>query len=562
MAGKGTLTVQGPFETTDVRVLDAGLREVAAGTHSLKAELDPGIYRVVAQVPGSSQEKLVVVEAGKPVSVGDFRLAWDSVAPHGQSRSRHEYQTDPAVRVSHQTHANLGGNARLLVYVRTPGKPGAGVPSFRILNAKGETSAAFPEVGEHNGDAGWAACSLTLPAGTYQIEHSTPLGLRAQTIFADDNWQTQMFVPWSDTVDFGSAVLHMRRPAQGFEPANFRQYTKTEAALDGLADHRLVLNPADIDDFLNGKFEDPMLGLIGAYALLLQNEVDYGRLGVISDNLLNLIPHSPDARLLHFIAASSGVAPAAAPPGGWPVFTEPPLFAFGCERLLDFASRIKDVCPAASWLGRISMSLSTGSTWTRWDPALDASEAMTKLKREINARISDSERALEALARSFADGLAVASFKLFKPAATVPLLMKFMKGIGPPLLQWLEDNGVFDIDAVNERTANSMAVKLAPELQLPQSVTAEALKKLLDEAIPVRKRPKKTLQASSNALVPPTVISPVPVVAKAPKKKAAVRRRRATKTVAHRRTAKVSAGRKGVSKAAAKKRSRKKLKKI
>lgn len=66
----GRLSVVGPFETTDLRVLDAGLCEVGSGTHELTTDVAPGIYKVVAQVPGSRDEKLVLVEAGKSAHVG------------------------------------------------------------------------------------------------------------------------------------------------------------------------------------------------------------------------------------------------------------------------------------------------------------------------------------------------------------------------------------------------------------------------------------------------------------------------------------------------------------
>ena len=90
---------------------------------------------------------------------------------------------------------------------------------------------------------------------------------------------------------------------QGFRSSPSR-YEYVEAALDGLASGRVVLTPNEENELLYAKFENPMLGMIGAYAYILRGQIDYHRLGVISGNLLELLPNSPDARLLAILASS------------------------------------------------------------------------------------------------------------------------------------------------------------------------------------------------------------------------------------------------------------------
>lgn len=519
MADKGVLAAVGPFETTDLRVFDAAMREVAGGTHIVNKELEPGIYRVVAEVPGSRDEKLVVVQAGQQTDVSGFVLNWDSVTPHKASQSHHEYQMYPAGRISQATHADLGGDARLFLFIRTPGGPGSGMPSFRMLNAAGSEVARFPGVGEHDVAAGWVGCSLKLPAGTYQLDHDVPrLGLRSQALFVDDGWQTQMFASWRDEADFSSAVTHMRPRDEGFRPDNFWEFTQTEAALNGLGERRVILHPGEITMFLDGKFNDPMLGLIGGYALLLAGDVDYNRLSIISDNLLRLIPHSPDARLLKLISVTRGELPPKEP-AGWPVFSDPPLFAVGTDHLALLSAHVKALCTADSWFGRISMSLTTGSTWTRWDPTLNASAALAKLSNEIDAMLRETERGFDTLFESVAGGLSAATMHVVKPQTIAPVLKLLVRKSGPALVDWLQQAGVVNLDAMNESVANQMAAKLAPDLQLPQSVTAAALKKLLNERIPTT--PKRTKPVATIAPPPPQMVGAAPgdVIASRPRAK-------------------------------------------
>ena len=318
MEAKGRLNVSGPFETTDVRVFDADWSEVAAGTHAITKELAPGIYRVVAQVPGSRAEKLAVVEAGKGndrrwihARLGfDHAPRADAVARRISIRSRGEdQQAEPRGSRWQRTALHLRPHLRRGLR--------RALPSFTLRDRTGVACASFPAMGEHDATAGWLACSLKLPAGTYQLEHQMPeMGLRDQAIFVDNHWQTQAFVPWREVPRFEAAVLHMRPASEGFDPKKFWAFAQTEAALDGLAHGRVILQPEEITGFLHGKFDDPMLGLIGAYALVVQPDINYDLLKVVANNLCRLMPHSPDAQLLDLVALDTRQYPTQDAGGG------------------------------------------------------------------------------------------------------------------------------------------------------------------------------------------------------------------------------------------------------
>jgi hypothetical protein len=149
-----------------------------------------------------------------------------------------------------------------------------------------------------------------------------------------------------------------------------------------------VLGSDRLQAFLDGKFDNPMLGMLACYAVLKQPEVDYWRLQYIAGNLLSLIPHSPDAQLIKLLAELGRSSPSTATPDNWPRFTAPPMLAVGTELLMRQTSSIADLCPADSWLANIAIRLTTGSAWTRWETDVSASEAFQRLVEALRSRLS------------------------------------------------------------------------------------------------------------------------------------------------------------------------------
>jgi hypothetical protein len=474
MSPKGTLSVMTPSEITEVRILDDTLREVASGTHELKVELEPGIYQVQARIPGDVTQKLVAVEAGSTVSVNDLKLRYDSSTPLGQAESSHEYHEGPAYALSRQTHKSVGTDpkARLFLFARTKGKEDKRdqKPSFTLRDNKAKPIVKFPEVGDINLDDGWLALSLNMPAGIYSIEQEVPgQGKRGQALFVEDNWQTQVFAPWHESSDFGLAAIYMRPKWEGFEPNYFWEYQRTEAALQGLAHGKLVLSPNWVEDFLYGKFNNPMLGLIGTYALLDQETIDYERLRIIAQNLLQLLPHSPDAKLISLLAELKDQWPPPVPKNGWPEFEDPPLFAAGTDRLIRLASVIKELCPADSWLARISPLMTAGSAWTRWESGITTPKAVTRLQTELRTVV---DRHVDILAEGI-------NFPLIPKSIVKNLLRAVFQGGSAPIIKTFKQYRI-KLPAFIDQSSKDMAKELAPRAGLPLSVVEEVMKQLME----------------------------------------------------------------------------------
>src|SRR5690242_6537103 len=93
------LYVHGPYEFTELRVLDPALRMVATGVKSVDRELPAGIYRVQARVPGAFGERLVAVGLrgeDEVTSITDFPLNLDSPVPVPGVSTYRDFHADAA----------------------------------------------------------------------------------------------------------------------------------------------------------------------------------------------------------------------------------------------------------------------------------------------------------------------------------------------------------------------------------------------------------------------------------------------------------------------------------
>lgn len=371
-----TLRVSGPYEFTDLRVLDPQLREIMTGTGYLVIDLSPGIYRLEARVPGALEQRMIAIPETGMTTINDLHLPFDSPAPIPIATSHHRDHEEFAASESHQVHVALGDDptGRLFILLRGDGGSRPEPPRLRLQNGLGETIASCDRHGVFDLAMGVAALSVALPAGTYALANEDPgLGLRGQPVFVEEGWSTQLFVPWDLASAAPSRALASMLPAQrGFDPGTPWEYDHVEAALDGLAQSRTVLTRYDEMDLLDAKFRNPMLGLIGAYSYLTRNTVDCDRLRRITHNLLSLLPHSPDAQLLYRLAHIESDQPSPSPPAAlWTEFGEPPMFSFGTDLLLRMAARDAGLVPAASWTASVAVTRTVGSVWTRWAADLD-----------------------------------------------------------------------------------------------------------------------------------------------------------------------------------------------
>jgi hypothetical protein len=359
---------------SEVRVLDGRDQLVGNGFGSVQFELAPGLYAVQVERAGVKVEK-VLRHAGPTDEKLDEPLRFSAV-PAADTATSHEYYQGPAMQFSTEATAPpLGADtpASLFVFVRAASYTAERVPlgdvRLRILDYAGaEIVSLDPAHTKRDEQDGWLAFMAPAPAGEWVLRHDAPDGSpspsREMALATFSGWQTQVFMTISDGLLFGSASVLMSRA--GFRPDD-REAQAVDSALAGLQNGTNTLLAEQRQLLLYGKFDNPMLGLIGAHVLLRDPDADPGTIQTVLGNMDWLLgPGSPDNRALQLIAARRSGRPAgpAAP------FDRPPIVRAGLEAVLAAAAEDPGLVPPDGVLDRIAAQRLVDSPWSTWKPAL------------------------------------------------------------------------------------------------------------------------------------------------------------------------------------------------
>ena len=387
------LTVEAQDVCSEVLVVDGGMNLRARGQGRLDTALPPGIYTVRCRSGGAIKEELIVLARDAPVTRTYAPLAFVSPAPLQATSRSHEYHEDFAERESRTVHVDLGGGANpawIFVMARAWTPTGAsGKPDLEanpalgvyLRDAGGKVlvdlgASSRVEFTETAGKDACAGCTVRLAPGIYQLARDSSDGGRVvQAVVATQGWQTQVFLLTrpagadADPDDFPATTIYLTRQPHGgsaipsFDAGNpiLRHF---ELARLGLTHERQVLPREIIHEILNGKFEDPMLGIFGAHLLArkLKAEPDQGRLAdslpVIVGNLRRLLgPDHPDVEALSLMA------------GGDPtpfVFRHPPMLRASWALVLEATARRPELVPPDSLASEVSDRFLADAPWLTW----------------------------------------------------------------------------------------------------------------------------------------------------------------------------------------------------
>jgi hypothetical protein len=197
---------------------------------------------------------------------------------------------------------------------------------------------------------------------------------RELPLYVFNNWQTQMFVFFRKQPLFESATILMSRwsesadrnnPDYGFDPDD-RIADAIDLALRGLQSDVEVLPNRILDILIGGKFENPMLGLLGAHFLLRREKFDQGLLSMVLYNMNDLMPGSPDVAALAIMARTNFGLDI---DFGRPV--NPPMLRPALEALYDLNARrdeYADLIPPGSLIESIAPYRYIDSAYTSWRP--------------------------------------------------------------------------------------------------------------------------------------------------------------------------------------------------
>ena len=357
-----TLTVNAPDEAV-VQVLD-GQDNVVGGRGS--TSLPHGVYSVRAEIAGRIAEQMVRLTADRTIGVEPPRF---SSAPIAAATNSHEYYSYPAQTLSTQNTAPPLGNgpyaSSLFIFIRTPRRELYNgeklAKGLTLFDAEGSPVSAFRPSETVVDSAGFVAFTAPATPGAYRLVSSGE-GARELGLEIPAGWQLQVFLTYRERVLLESATLLMARPDVGFRRDD-QVANDVDLALKALQNRAAPLPEAAKHRLLEGKFDNPMLGLLGAHLVLRLPKPETWYVDMVLGNLLGLIGPEPDVVALQLMAAERFGRPADSLR-----ISRPPMLRAGLEGVTSVAAKTPDVIEEGSLFEEVSTHLYADSPWVTWEP--------------------------------------------------------------------------------------------------------------------------------------------------------------------------------------------------
>jgi hypothetical protein len=377
-ASPNVLTVIAKDRLADIAVLDGGLNPVARGIGHLQAGLPSGIYKVEARSGPTVTRQLVALDRDRDVALG--LAPFPSPIPlAGTSRTHEEHQALVS-DVSSTASVKFGNGASILVVARDwspedkPDARKADDPAAGLVlcRADGTRLAAVKEGAQQarsgNGDPA-SAWRAELDPGPYRLRLELPDGTGLErSLYVAPDLQTQIFLLQRDyRLDNGTTVRRadfdgagMSTPFYGaFHPASDR-VRMAELARYALTQSRPVLSDDLLKQLLDEKFDDPILGLLGAHVLLRDKPLETSLFRIVTGNLRNLVGEQhPDLCAL-WLRRTDGHH------GSDRALPSPPMLRASWDIAVEESVSTPSLIPPDSTCGQIAGRVAPSATWLLW----------------------------------------------------------------------------------------------------------------------------------------------------------------------------------------------------
>jgi hypothetical protein len=363
-----------------ITVFDPLNIKVASGHREVSCDLPAGLYLVRTELAGELRQKTV-----RHINGTDTRdqVPIYSAAPLANAHTSHEYYTEPSMRYSRDETAPPIGEgphtSRLLFFVRCANQSSAKnqnlVDGLTLIDSNEQRITAFESGTQQDPDYGWLAFSAQATPGFYRLRLLGPAE-REVPIHLFANWEHQIFLTFSGRLLFEGMRHFMSSPGSGFQPQDNIAKAVDTAFISLQSGSALPRTTRNL--LLHGKFENPMLGLVGAHVLLREKEMNQALINEVLRNLNALIPGSPDVAALEIIAAVKLQEPAPSR-----TIYHAPQFRFGFEAILRHSLEHPEIIPERGEIENVAADLLSDSPWTSW---------RLRLERDLDVRYVSEER--------------------------------------------------------------------------------------------------------------------------------------------------------------------------
>ena len=394
-SSSATLAISAADEATEIFLVDANLKRIASGLGKLELAVPLGIYKVRFRSGATQHDELVEVSSpGSRVPVRGSPIEFRTAAPIEKTLTTHEYQSGSASNRSREVDVKAGVGGALFVFVREVDEDRDFTPGgVRILALDGREVATI-EAGASAPQDRWSALNVSLDPGTYSVRvASGRLGNYELFATVCKGWQTQVFMVMDDFWVEGSPIrapslrtasILMSRRERGFDPR--RPATRlAELARKALEQGRNVASPGVMKQFLHGKFEDPMLGIVAANIVLQRHRPDRELVDVVIGNLRRALQDHPDLDALA-VTIKGGSQERVE------TISRPPTLLRSWDHIVKASRRRATLVPPESPLALIADEVVIGGPWL-----IHRLDEERRTRRKDNASIAQASRLVQQL---------------------------------------------------------------------------------------------------------------------------------------------------------------------
>ena len=477
------------MSAVELKVLDGQFQPVAQGQGYLSLDLPPGIYKVQATAGFQSWSQLISLEKGETENVDVPAMDLQISAPLDGSRFAHEYHQWAAYEESRKVHADRGRGSAIFIMIRrftekqsAPAAPQGplehAMTGLTLHDRDGKLIVDLVEKAAHqetdprnpNYDP-WAACNVAVDPGYYRLRQELYPGKTIEMpLVAAQGRQLQLFAllaPVSSPTPLLRANLvessifysefNPDQPglSQGlpFLSNEAQQGDRlTEIARQALLSRRAVASD-ELGQLFIQKFQNPMLGILGGYLMLLEKNPNQGTLAIVIDNLRRMLGDHPDVNAL---------ALAMAGPQSPYVFDRPPMLRESWQTILRTSVTQPWIVPMESLSAEIAPRLWGEGIWMFWNVPESGSPV------DSTALIRSLEKGKKAFDLSHQEAALVQ--QLAGSGARGPVSFSQVQGALP--------GGMPSLDEVDEATVQ----RLVYTLGVPRGNVEEMLAKLSEKA--------------------------------------------------------------------------------
>jgi hypothetical protein len=378
---EGTIHFRSASGPVELRLVNHRFQTVASGYGEIHKKLPAGIYRLEMNAGPVQETRYIDLEPGETVEDLNIYLPFPSAAPVRGTTTSHESHGYPADDLSRNPTRSYGQGGRLLLFFRNVGddrQAPLNIDSFSLLNASLKPLGDLPADVVRNEADGWAALSADIEPGGYVLRNTrkprrswssqTPEEEPVdQSLWVSEGWTTIVFIPnWSGRMSpsLHQASIHMAQLWAGFSYDGAEQVNLAlELALSGLRQGRPVVPQNLLDLLLDEKFKNPMLGIVGAHAMLLEPKPRWELFDIVRRNLQRLTPGHPDVIALYVIGKERRVneAHSRVEPVSWP-----PMLYTSYRGLIERNAQEPGLIVANSMADRAAAYLYQQGPWSMW----------------------------------------------------------------------------------------------------------------------------------------------------------------------------------------------------